>query len=237
MKKILVAILCLSVAAAQAQKPVSKKPVVKKPTAPASSLKNLNDSASYAIGLSVANFYTQQGLTKINAAMVSKAITDVLNKKKPMIDETQANDVIMSCMNQAQLDKSKPTVLEGEAFLQKNKLNPSVKTTASGLQYEVIREGNGPKPSATDTVTVHYKGTLLNGTEFDNSYTRGEPATFQLNRVIPGWTEGVQLMSTGSKYKFYIPYALGYGLSGNGPIPGGSVLVFEVELISISGKK
>ena len=237
MKKILVAILCLSVAAAQAQKPVSKKPVVKKPTAPASSLKNLNDSASYAIGLSVANFYTQQGLTKINAAMVSKAITDVLNKKKPMIDETQANDVIMSCMNQAQLDKSKPTVLEGEAFLQKNKLNPSVKTTASGLQYEVIREGNGPKPSATDTVTVHYKGTLLNGTEFDNSYTRGEPATFQLNRVIPGWTEGVQLMSTGSKYKLYIPYALGYGLSGNGPIPGGSVLVFEVELISISGKK
>ena len=237
MKKILVAILCLSVAAAQAQKPVSKKPVVKKPTAPASSLKNLNDSASYAIGLSVANFYTQQGLTKINAAIVSKSITVVLNKKKPMIDETQANDVIMSCMNQAQLDKSKPTVLEGEAFLQKNKLNPSVKTTASGLQYEVIREGNGPKPSATDTVTVHYKGTLLNGTEFDNSYTRGEPATFQLNRVIPGWTEGVQLMSTGSKYKFYIPYALGYGLSGNGPIPGGSVLVFEVELISISGKK
>jgi FKBP-type peptidyl-prolyl cis-trans isomerase len=237
MKKILAAILCMSVMAAQAQKTATKKPVAKKTTTPSSSLKNLTDSASYAIGLSVANFYNQQGLKSINTAMVSKAISDVYNKKKPLIDETQANDVIMSCMNQAQMQKSKPIVAAGEAFLQKNKSNPSVKTTASGLQYEVVREGTGPKPAATDTVTVHYRGTLIDGTEFDNSYTRGEPATFPLNHVIPGWTEGVQLMPTGSKYKFYIPYQLGYGLNGTGPIPGGSVLVFEVELISIAGKK
>jgi FKBP-type peptidyl-prolyl cis-trans isomerase len=237
MNKILAAILCLSVMAAQAQKTPAKKPVTKKTTAPTSTLKNLTDSASYAIGLSVANFYNQQGLKSINTAMVSKAISDVYNKKKPLIDETQANEVIMSCMNEAQMAKSKPIVSAGEEFLRKNRANPSVKTTTSGLQYEVVKEGTGPKPSATDTVTVHYRGTLIDGTEFDNSYTRGEPATFPLNRVIPGWTEGVQLMSTGSKYKLYIPYQLGYGLNGQGPIPPGSVLVFEVELISIAGKQ
>jgi len=104
------------------------------------------------------------------------------------------------------------------------------------LQYEVITPGNGPHPMATDTVTVNYRGTLIDGTEFDNSFSRGEPLVIQLNRVIPGWTEGVQLMPVGSKYKFYIPYQLGYGLNGTGPIPGGSVLIFEVELLKINGK-
>jgi FKBP-type peptidyl-prolyl cis-trans isomerase len=121
----------------------------------------------------------------------------------------------------------------GENFLAANKKKAGVKTTASGLQYEVIREGTGPKPTAQDTVTVNYAGTLINGTEFDNSYKRGEPITFPLRGVIAGWTEGLQLMSTGAKYKFYIPHQLAYGTNDVGTIPAGSVLVFEVELLKI----
>ena len=119
------------------------------------------------------------------------------------------------------------------AFLEQNKTRPGVKTTASGLQYEVVKEGTGPKPGPTDSVTCNYKGTLINGTEFDNSYTRGEPITFPLNRVIPGWTEALQLMTVGSTYKFYIPYNLAYGVNDNGPIPGGSALVFQVDLLDV----
>ncbi|RYZ53421.1 MAG: FKBP-type peptidyl-prolyl cis-trans isomerase, partial [Chitinophagaceae bacterium] len=104
---------------------------------------------------------------------------------------------------------------------------------ASGIQYEVLKESTGAKPKAFDTVVVNYVGTLLNGTEFDNSIKRGQPVEFKLNQVIKGWTEGLQLMSVGSKYKFYIPYNLAYGLNGNGPIPGGATLVFEVELLNI----
>ncbi len=244
MKKLLVAGMMLLVLNAQAQKTTPKKtttPVKKttpaKTSAPSPKvLKNLTDSASYAIGVSVASFYTQQGMKTINANMVAKAINDINAKKQPLISEAQCNDVIMTLMNRAQQDKVQPNIAEGENFLAKNKSNPAVKTTASGLQYEVLNPGSGVRPSATDTVTVNYKGTLLDGTEFDNSYTRGEPATFPLNRVIPGWTEGVQLMPLGSKYKFYIPYQLGYGLNGTGPIPGGAVLVFEVELLKINGK-
>lgn len=128
---------------------------------------------------------------------------------------------------------SKPNIEAGQKFLAQNKTKAGVKTTASGLQYEVITEGTGPKPTATETVEVNYMGTLLDGTEFDNSYKRGQPISFPLNRVIAGWTEGLQLMPVGSKFKFYIPYNLGYGLNGNGAIPGGSTLVFEVELLSI----
>jgi FKBP-type peptidyl-prolyl cis-trans isomerase len=239
MKKILVAGLSLCALAVQAQKAGKKTtvPAKKTTTAPqTAALKNLNDSASYAIGLSVANFYNQQGLKNINTNMVAKAINDVYGKKKTLLTEAQANDCVMNVMNKAQQDKTQPNVQKGEAFLRDNAKKSTVKTTASGLQYEVITPGNGPSPSATDTVTVNYKGSLLDGTEFDNSYTRGEPATFPLNRVIPGWTEGVQLMTKGAKYKFYIPYQLGYGIQGTGPIPGGSVLVFEVELLAINGK-
>jgi FKBP-type peptidyl-prolyl cis-trans isomerase len=123
---------------------------------------------------------------------------------------------------------------EGETFLAKNKTRAGVKTTASGLQYEVEKEGTGPNPKATDTVTVNYKGTLMDGTTFDSSYDRGQPATFVLNQVIPGWTEGVQLMKPGGKYKFYIPSSLGYGEQGAGGVIGPNApLVFEVELVSI----
>lgn len=200
-----------------------------------SMLKTLNDSASYAIGISVANFYRQQGITELNTNMVSKAIVDVMGGKKILLNEMQANNVIMNYMNKMQEKKAKPAIEEGEKFLEENKKR-GVKTTTSGLQYEVIKEGKGPIPIKTDTVICHYKGTLLNGTEFDNSYSTGEPLTIAVTRVIKGWTEVLQLMPVGSKWKVYIPYKLAYGSSDYGQIPGGSVLIFELELVGIKGK-
>jgi FKBP-type peptidyl-prolyl cis-trans isomerase FklB len=237
MKKYFVVGFALFSLTVQAQKTAPKKTVPKKNTPvissqTASSLKNLNDSVSYAIGMSVANFYSQQGIKNLNPSIVSKAINDVFNKKKALLTEEQANRCVMQVLN--------PDVFKnidaGERFLAQNKTKPGVKTTASGLQYEVIKEGNGKKPLATDTVEVNYAGTLIDGTEFDNSYKRGAPISFPLNRVISGWTEALQLMPEGSKYKLYIPHQLGYGMNDQGQIPGGSVLIFEVELLEVKGK-
>lgn len=232
MKKYFVVGLALFSLSAQAQKKVPKKtaPVKAKPTAPA--LKNLNDSVSYAIGLSVANFYSQQGIKNLNASIVSRAINDVFAKSKLLLTEEQANLCVMRFLNPNLFQN----IEAGEKFLAANKTKPGVKTTPSGLQYEVIKEGSGRKPLATDTVEVNYKGTLTNGTEFDNSYKRGAPISFPLNRVIPGWTEALQLMPEGSKYRLYIPYQLAYGMNDQGQIPGGSVLIFEVELLEVKGK-
>jgi len=233
MKKISLLILGATIATGIYAQP-GKTTVAK---APASPLKNLVDSASYAVGMSVATFYKQQGITKLNATIVSKAITDLLANKKPLMDGEAANEVLNKLMTQLAAQKSKPRVDSGIAFLAKNKTKPGIKTTASGIQYEVLREGTGARPtSPEDSVTVNYKGTLLNGTVFDNSYDRGQPITFPLNGVIKGWTEGVQLMNVGSKYKFYIPYTLAYGPSDYGPIPGGSMLIFEIELLDVKKK-
>jgi FKBP-type peptidyl-prolyl cis-trans isomerase len=232
MKKIFIVVLSLSVCYAQAQKTAPKKTT----TPSKAGLKSLQDSASYAIGLSVASFYKQQGFKDLNVTALSQAIKDVFSQSKTTINEATANEVIMKCMDIVQNEKVKPTIAASEKFLADNKKKSGVKTTASGLQYEVIRLGTGAKPLATDTVVVNYAGTLIDGTEFDNSYKRGQPIEFPLNRVIPGWTEGVQLMPAGSKFKFYIPYQLGYGVHGNGGIPGGAALIFEVELLSVKGK-
>jgi FKBP-type peptidyl-prolyl cis-trans isomerase len=239
MKKIsLILILSALAGISWAQQGSKTKPVTKANSAVQQpSLKTLNDSASYAIGVSVASFYKQQGITRLNTALVSKAINDILSDKKTLLDDEACNAVVTKLMNKMQETKSKPTIESGKAFLEKNKTRPEVKTTASGLQYEVVIEGTGVKPLATDSVTVNYKGTLIDGTEFDNSYTRGEPITFPLNRVIAGWTEGLQLMAVGSKYKFYIPYTLAYGSNDQGPIPGGSTLIFEVELLDVKKLK
>ena len=218
--------------AAAAQKTIAKKTVPVKKTVVVNPLKNLTDSVSYAIGSMVANFYKQQGIKSLNSTLVAKAVSDVYANKKALLTEAEANTTLMRCMN-PELTK---TLAAGEQFLAKNKNKAGVKTTASGLQYEVLIEGKGVKPLATDTVTVNYAGTLLDGTEFDNSYKRGQPATFPVGGVIPGWIEALQLMNVGSKYKLYIPQNLAYGMNGQGPIPGGSMLVFEVELLSISGK-
>lgn len=221
-----------------AQKPTTPSPV-KAPAKPAvaaqaaPALKNLVDSASYAVGVSVANFYKQQGITRINANLVAKAINDLMQGGKPLLDENTANAVMNKYMSQMQAEKSKPNKEAGEKFLAQNKLRAAVMTTATGLQYEVLSEGTGEKPGPTDSVTCHYRGTFLDGKPFDNSYDRGQPITFPLNGVIPGWTEGLQLMSVGSKYKFYIPYMLGYGEFDMMSIPGGSTLIFEVELFGV----
>ena len=233
MKKYLVAGFCFLAVAANAQKSAPKKTPVKSP-AVTPVLKTNTDSISYAIGLSVVNFYKEQGIT-LNPTLVARAITDIKNDKKPLLTEEQSNLLFM-CHSNPQLCEY---VKKGEAFLAENKKKSNVKVTASGLQYEVITQGTGPKPAATDTIIAHYAGSLFTGPEFefDNSFKRGAPLTIAANRVIKGWTEGLQMMPVGSKYKFYIPYQLGYGLNDQGAsIPGGSVLVFEVELLGIKGK-
>ena len=229
MKKIIVAAFVLFSISVQAQK---AKPKSTK-TASAKPLANLIDSASYALGLSVANFYKQQGIKNLNTSLIAKAISDVQLNKKILLSEEQANECIMFFVN----PNLKQTIEEGKKFLAQNKTKAGVKSTPSGLQYEVLKDAQGAKPKIVDTVVVNYVGTLTNGTEFDNSYKRGQPIEFPLNGVIKGWTEALQLMPVGSKYKLYIPYNLGYGLNGSGPIPGGAPLIFEVELLNIKPAK
>jgi FKBP-type peptidyl-prolyl cis-trans isomerase FklB len=214
-------------------KPVTKPATKPVAAAPKPLLKSLNDSASYAIGLSVANFYKQQGVPDMNPTLIAKACNDVYTKKPTLIDDQTANMIMNKVMMQIQQEKSKPAIEAGKAFLETNKKRPGVKTTVTGLQYEVITEGTGIKPTSLDTFVCNYKGTLLDGKEFDNSYTRGQPLVLPVTSVIRGWTEGLQLMPVGSKYKFYIPADLGYGNFDNPPIPGGSTLIFEVELLDV----
>lgn len=177
----------------------------------------------------------------VDIASLKAGLDDAINDVTPKLDDKQREEVKMTVAKklqekqvaerEAQSGKAKEA---GEKFLAENAKKEGVKTTASGLQYEVLTEGKGAHPKASDTVTVHYKGTLLNGEEFDSSYSREQPVTFPLANVIPGWTEGVQLMTPGSKYKFYIPSALGYGERGAGvKIGPNETLVFEVELLSV----
>ncbi len=196
-------------------------------------LKSFDDSACYAVGINVANFYKEMGVTKLNTNMVSRGVTDLMSKKKPLIDSASINNVMNNYLTLLQQEKSKGNIKTGEDFLALNKTKPGIIVTASGLQYEILREGTGGKPTADDEVTCHYRGTYIDGSGFDNSYDRGEPITFSLRGVIPGWTEGLQLMPVGSKFKFYIPYTLGYGAFDYMAIPGGSMLIFEVELLAV----
>lgn len=215
--------------------PKKSKPAPQKPK-PAAILRTAIDSASYAIGVSMATFYNEQGLKGINPQLVAKAIADVQGAKKTALSEFQANTILMDHMNRIQEAKAKPNITAGEKFLSENRTKPGIKTTASGLQYQVLTQGAGAVPTENDTVVVHYAGNLLNGEEFDNSYKRGEPVSLAVTGVIKGWTEALLLMPVGSKYRLYIPHHLGYGIHESGAIPGGSVLVFDVELISIQGK-
>ncbi len=223
-----------------AQPPTSKAPTTKPPLskpAPQKSaavvLKNASDSLSYAIGVLDGNFFKTQGISAINPDALAKGFEDAMSSKTLCTPE-QADSILRSQMQRMVKAKIQPNIDEGEKFLKENAKKQGVKSTSSGLQYEVITEGTGPKPAMSDNVKVHYEGFLLNGKKFDSSRDRGEPTSFPLNQVIRGWTEGVQLMSVGSKYKFYIPYQLAYGEQGAGAdIPGGSTLIFEVELIEI----
>lgn len=246
MKKIALIISCFVLVSTinsqtKANLPVKKTPPVvaaKKPSTPPLAksgfvLKTAMDSLSYAIGILDGNFFKTQGLNSVSATALGQGFGDVM-KGKTIFTPEQADQIVRNELQKNAKKKILPVIEEGQKFCSENLKKPGVKQTASGLQYEVLVEGTGPKPADTSSVKVHYEGFLLNGKKFDSSRDRGEPATFVLNQVIRGWTEGVQLMSVGSKYKFYIPYQLGYGEQGSGEtIPGGATLVFEVELIDI----
>ena len=198
-------------------------------------LTNEIDSVSYSLGLNVAKSIKMQGLEEINSEALIKAFNDVLSDKEQLLSDMDAGQCLNAYFQKAQLAKSSASKEAGEAFLAQNKTREGVVTTESGLQYEVITEGTGEKPGLEDKVTTHYHGTLIDGTVFDSSVYRGEPVSFQVNGVIPGWTEALQLMPVGSKWKLYIPSELAYGESGAGNVIGpNEALIFEVELISIN---
>jgi FKBP-type peptidyl-prolyl cis-trans isomerase FkpA len=201
---------------------------------------------SYAVGMNIAQNWKRQSV-EFDVDQVAQGIKDVLGEKTPRLTDEQAGEAVSAyqkklqdpahqkkMMEKQQAEGSK-NKKEGEAFLAENKKKEGVKTTASGLQYQVIKEGTGKMPKATDTVKVHYLGTLINGKKFDSSYDRKEPIEFPLTGVIKGWTEGMQLMKVGSKYKFFIPSDLAYGENPppGAPIPPNSALIFEVELLDI----
>jgi FKBP-type peptidyl-prolyl cis-trans isomerase FkpA len=191
------------------------------------SLASAEDSVSYVIGYQIGSTLKQQG-APAKPGPFSAGMQDAMNKRPGKFTQEQMRSTVMA-FQQKRLDSATG---EGEKFLADNAKKEGVKTTASGLQYKPIREGKGTHPKPTNTVTVHYKGTLPNGTAFDSSYG-GQPVSFPLNRVIAGWTEGVQLMTPGSKYQFWIPSKLGYGEQGSPPAIGpNQPLVFEIELIS-----
>lgn len=197
-------------------------------------LKTTQDSLSYAIGLSLANFYKQQNITGVNTALVMRAITDVNKGSKLPMDEQQANACIVNYMQKEKAAKASVAKKQGEEFLAANKTRPGVVTTPSGLQYLVLKEGTGPKPALTDMVRVHYHGTLIDGRVFDSSVERKQPIELAVNGVIPGWTEALQMMPVGSKWRLFIPSNLAYGDQQAGPmIAPGSTLIFEVELLDI----
>lgn len=175
------------------------------------------------------------GVKKMEYADLAAGIKDVLEGNKPQISYQEAQEVLGKFFQELEEKVAGEAKAAGEKFLAENAKREGVKVTASGLQYEVLEATLGQKPKATDTVKVHYEGTLTDGTVFDSSYRRGEPISFGLNQVIKGWTEGLQLMSIGSKYKLYIPYELGYGAQGaGGSIPPYAALIFTVELLGIN---
>src|ERR1035437_3851462 len=216
----------------------SKKPE-KKVQAPVNVLVNDVDTMSYALGLNVGTDFAKNLKAipggKSNIELLIKGFSTAMRGDSSLLKPEVAMEFFKNYISKAQAKDANVKKGAGEKFLAENKTKDSVVTTASGLQYKVIVAKEGPKPHATDSVKVHYQGFLIDGTKFDSSVDRGQPITFPLNQVIPGWTEGVQLMSVGSKYKFFVPYTLGYGEkgAGNGAIPGFSTLIFEVELLDI----
>lgn len=195
------------------------------------------DKLSYAWGLAMGQQLKGMGVKDLNADDFKDAVTAAFEGKEPALPLEEAQKLINEYLEDLQKKAEETARAEGKAFLEENGKKENVKTTPSGLQYVVVKEGAGAQPTAEDEVTVHYIGKLLNGQVFDSSVQRGEPATFPLNRVIPGWTEGVQLMKEGSRYTFFIPSDLAYGPQGiPGAIPPHSTLIFDVELIKVNKK-
>lgn len=200
---------------------------------PSQQIENM-DKISYALGLSIANNFLSSGINKLDLSSFTKALEDVLNNNNPSMTYDEAKDIINEYFTKLQEEKLDINLKAGLEFLEVNKKRAGVVTLPSGLQYEVIKEGTGKLPSATDQVKCHYHGTLIDGTVFDSSVQRGTPATFGVNQVIKGWVEALQLMPVGSKWKLFIPSDLAYGQQGAGQsIEPNSTLVFEVEVLDI----
>lgn len=192
------------------------------------------DKISYALGLGIGHQLKNMGIENFSVEDFAQSIKDVMEDKATAMTSQEAQALLNTYFQEKQKAESQKAISEGKAFLEENAKKEGVVTTKSGLQYEILTEGTGKQPKATDTVRCHYEGSLINGSVFDSSYKRGEPADFGLSQVIPGWTEGVQLMKEGAKYRFYIPYLLGYGENGAGSsIPPYSTLIFDVELIKV----
>lgn len=193
------------------------------------------DKFSYSIGLVMAQNLQQQGLTEITAIDLAKGVEDALAGRPPQIPGEEVNKILQEGMQKKAMEQHGDNIKAGQEFLEMNKKREEVTALPSGLQYEVINQGLGPKPQAEDKVTTHYHGTLIDGQVFDSSVERGEPATFPVNGVIPGWVEALQLMNTGSKWRLFIPSDLAYGDRGAGDkIKPFSTLIFEIELLSIN---
>lgn len=239
MKKLLVTLLipfCGYAVNAQTKGKTAAKKTTK-PVASAPKITTTLDSASYAFGMSMASSLKNGGLKTLNYELLTKGLKDAFAGHPAILTEQAAQKAIGNLFKAAAEVKFAPTIAEGKRFLEGNLKRVGVHATPSGLQYEVITPGSGPKPAATDNVQVNYKGSLLNGKEFDSSYKRNKPLDIALNNVIAGWTEGVQLMSPGAKYKFFIPYNLAYGERGAGEdIVPYSTLIFEIELLKINQK-
>ena len=199
------------------------------------------DKVSYALGLGIGQQLSDMGAKGLNIDDFSQAIKDVIAGTKPQISNEEAQTLVQTFFQEqeakqraAAAEKGKVAMTEGQNFLNENAKKEGVITLPSGLQYQVLSEGTGKKPKATDQVKCHYEGMLVDGTLFDSSIQRGEPATFGLNQVIAGWTEGLQLMKEGAKYRFFIPYHLGYGEHGAGSsIPPFATLIFDVEFFEV----
>ena len=205
-----------------------------------SALKDSKDKVSYSIGLDIGSTLKKQNID-VNADALVAGLKDALTGAKPQLTEEQIKETMTTFSNElknkqqaATQEAAQKNAAEGEKFLAENKTKPGVKATASGLQYKVLKEGTGASPKETDTVVTNYRGTLINGTEFDSSYKRNEPVTFPVNGVIKGWTEALQLMKKGAKYQLFVPAGLAYGARGAGQDIGpNATLIFEVELVDV----
>lgn len=192
------------------------------------------ENLSYALGMVIGHNLKGMGVKNLNATQFAQAVTDVLEGHATLLDDAEAQRTVTEFLQRQQAEAGKAVREEGERYLAENAQKEGVTVLPSGLQYVVLTEGTGAKPKATDRVKCHYEGRLTDGTVFDSSYRRGEPAVFPLNGVIAGWTEGVQLMGEGAKFRFFIPYQLAYGERGAGQsIPPYAALVFDVELIEV----
>ena len=234
-----------SAAPAKTQTPAAKKAPVTAKSATTLTLKTQKEKASYALGMKIGGDLRKQGVNAaVDPALTARGLRDALAGNKALMTEDEEKAVLMQLQTELrgkqqalQHAASAPARKDGDAFLAANKGKEGVVTLPSGLQYKILTAGTGPKPTAADTGTCNYRGTLIDGTEFDSSYKRGQPASFSVGGVIKGWTEALQLMPVGSKWQLFIPTDLAYGDPGRPGIPPGATLIFEVELLSIGEEK